>query len=213
MKNGKYFIVLYCNKKRVKILHRSMRRTTAYEYWREFKTQQVPPFLKQQGGERKKNELVFELALVFPNNRWATATYVRDSLGRNIEAKIENNKFRIKEIIPYWQEEQIYDFQIKKRVRYHVMMEQILPITEIAQIFTLNNKLFVQVDDDIKLFGNKNINDANRLFEIVKKDLIKRKKGNFFFVKDITTHQRSLLYKLLESKGFKKEELFRHYSY
>lgn len=213
MKNGKYFIVLYCNKKRVKILHRSMRRTTAYEYWREFKTQQVPPFLKQQGGERKKNELVFELALVFPNNRWATATYVRDSLGRNIEAKIENDKFRIKEIIPYWQEEQIYDFQIKKRVRYHVMMEQILPITEIAQIFTLNNKLFVQVDDDIKLFGNKNINDANRLFEIVKKDLIKRKKGNFFFVKDITTHQRSLLYKLLESKGFKKEELFRHYSY
>lgn len=213
MKNGKYFIVLYCNKKRVKILHRSMRRTTAYEYWREFKTQQVPPFLKQQGGERKKNELVFELALVFPNNRWATATYVRDSLGRNIEAKIENDKFRIKEIIPYWQEEQIYDFQIKKRVRYHVMMEQILPITEVAQIFTLNNKLFVQVDDDIKLFGNKNINDANRLFEIVKKDLVKRKKGNFFFVKDITTHQRSLLYKLLESKGFKKEELFRHYSY
>ena len=40
------------------------------------------------------------------------------------------------------EEEQIYDFQIKKRVRYHVMMEQILPITEIAQIFTLNNKLF-----------------------------------------------------------------------
>jgi hypothetical protein len=213
MKNGKYFIVLFCNQKRVKILHRSMKRTTAYEYWREFKTQQVPPFLKQQGGERKKNELVFELALVFPNNRWATATYVRDSLGRNIEAKIENDKFRIKEIIPYWQEEQIYDFQIKKRVRYHVMMEQILPITEVAQIFTLNNKLFVQVDDDIKLFGNKNINDANRLFEIVKKDLVKRKKGNFFFVKDITTHQRSLLYKLLESKGFKKEELFRHYSY
>ena len=213
MKNGKYFIVLFCNQKRVKILHRSMKRTTAYEYWREFKTQQVPPFLKQQGGERKKNELVFELALVFPNNRWATATYVRDSLGINIEAKIENDKFRIKEIIPYWQEEQIYDFQIKKRVRYHVMMEQILPITEVAQIFTLNNKLFVQVDDDIKLFGNKNINDANRLFEIVKKDLVKRKKGNFFFVKDITTHQRSLLYKLLESKGFKKEELFRHYSY
>ena len=213
MKNGKYFIVLFCNQKRAKILHRSMKRTTAYEYWREFKTQQVPPFLKQQGGERKKNELVFELALVFPNNRWATATYVRDSLGRNIEAKIENDKFRIKEIIPYWQEEQIYDFQIKKRVRYHVMMEQILPITEVAQIFTLNNKLFVQVDDDIKLFGNKNINDANRLFEIVKKDLVKRKKGNFFFVKDITTHQRSLLYKLLESKGFKKEELFRHYSY
>ena len=212
MKNGKYFIVLFSNKKRVKILYRCMTRNTVYEYWREFKTEKKPPYVKQQGGKRNQ-ELVFELALIFPNNRWATTTWVKDSLGRNEPALIEGGKFRIKEIIPYWQEEQIYDFQIKKRVRYHVMMEQILPITEVAQIFTLNNKLFVQVDDDIKLFGNKNINDANRLFEIVKKDLVKRKKGNFFFVKDITTHQRSLLYKLLESKGFKKEELFRHYSY
>ena len=212
MKKGKYFIVLFCNKKRVKVLYRCMKRTTVYEYWREFKTQRVPPFLKVQGSKRKQ-ELVYEIALIFPNNRWATATYVRDSLGRNQPAIIENDKFRIKEIIPYWQEEQIYDYQIKKRIRYHVMMEQILPITEVAQIFTLNNKLFVQVDDDIKLFGNKNINDANRLFEIVKKDLVSRKKGNFFFVKDITTHQRSLLYKLLESKGFKRSELFRHYSY
>ena len=211
MKKGKYFIVLFCNKKRVKVLYRCMKRTTVYEYWREYKTQRVPPFLKIQGSKRKQ-ELVYEIALIFPNNRWATATYVKDSLGRNQPAIIENDKFRIKEIIPYWQEEQIYDYQIKKRIRYHVMMEQILPITEVAQIFTLNNKLFVQVDDDIKLFGNKNINDANRLFEIVKKDLVSRKKGNFFFVKDITTHQRSLLYKLLESKGFKKEELFRHYS-
>ena len=45
------------------------------------------------------------MALVFPNNRWATATYVKDSLGRNMKAKIEDDKFRIKEILPYWQEE------------------------------------------------------------------------------------------------------------
>jgi hypothetical protein len=162
-----------------------------------------------QGGKRNQ-ELVFELALIFPNNRWATTTWVKDSLGRNEPAIIEGGKFRIKEIVPYWQEELIYDLNTKKRIRYHQMMEHILPITEIAQIFTLNNKLFVQVDNDIRMFGNKNINDANRLFEIVKEDLIKRKRGNFFFVKDITTHQRSLLYKLLEEKGFKRSELFRH---
>jgi hypothetical protein len=212
MKNGKYFIVLFCNKKRVKILYRCMQRTTAYEYWREYKTERKPPFVKMQGGKRNQ-ELVFELALIFPNNRWATTTWVKDSLGRNEPAIIEGGKFRIKEIVPYWQEELIYDLNTKKRIRYHQMMEHILPITEIAQIFTLNNKLFVQVDNDIRMFGNKNINDANRLFEIVKEDLIKRKRGNFFFVKDITTHQRSLLYKLLEEKGFKRSELFRHYSY
>ena len=212
MKNGKYFIVLFCNKKRVKILYRCMQRTTAYEYWREYKTERKPPFVKMQGGKRNQ-ELIFELALIFPNNRWATTTWVKDSLGRNEPAIIEGGKYRIKEIVPYWQEELIYDLNSKKRIRYHQMMEHILPITEIAQIFKLNNKLFVQVDNDIRMFGNKNINDANRLFEIVKEDLIKRKKGNFFFVKDITTHQRSLLYKLLEEKGFSRRELFRHYSY
>ena len=93
------------------------------------------------------------------------------------------------------------------------MMEFILTITEIAQIFTLNNKLFVQIENDIRLFGNKNISDSERLFNIVREDLINRKRGNFIFVRDITTHQRKLLYTLLETKGFKRTELFRHYSY
>jgi hypothetical protein len=192
-----------------------MTKNTIYEYWREFRTQRKPRFVKQQGstGSKRKTELFYELALVFPNNRWATSTYVKDSLGRNMEALIENEKFRIKEIIPYWKEELVYDFQIKKRIRYHEMLNKILPIAEIAQIFLLNNKLFVQVENDIKLYGNKNINDSDRLFELVKEDLLKKKKGNFIFVKDITTHQRSLLYNLLESKGFKRNELFRHYSY
>jgi hypothetical protein len=212
MKNGKYFIVLFCNKKKIKIFYRSMKKSTIYEYWREIKTEKKPPYVQQQGGKRNQ-EMIFELALIFPNNRWATAVYVKDSLGRNMPAKIENNKFRIKEIIPYWKEELIYDYSNKKRIRYHEMMEYILTINDIAQIFTLNNKLFVQVENDVRLFGNKNIKDADRLFEIVKSDLNKRKKGNFIFVRDITTSQRKNLYSLLESKGFKRTELFRHYSY
>lgn len=212
MKNGKYFIVLFCNKKRIKVLYKCMKRTTITEYWHEFKTQRKPPFLKLQGGKRKQ-EQIFELALVFPNNRWATKTWVKDSLGRNQEAKIEDEKFRIKEIIPYWKEELIYDFQVKKRIRYHEMMEKITPITEIAQIFILNNKLFVQVENDVKLYGNKNREDANRLFEIVREELTSKKRGNFIFVKDVTTHQRKLLYDFLVSKGFNRRELFRHYSY
>ena len=105
------------------------------------------------------------------------------------------------------------DYQSKKRIRYHEMLNQILPISEIAQIFTLNNKIFVQIENDVKLFGSKNLKDNERLFEILKDDLINKKRGNFLFVKDIDTHQRKLLYDLLESKGYKRRELFRHYSY
>ena len=176
MKNKKYFIVLFCNKKRIKVLYGCQKRTTVYEYWREFKTQKQPPFLQKQGGKRKQ-ELLFELALIFPNNRWSKSVYVKDSLGRNIEAKIEDDKYRIKEIIPYWKEELIYDFQIKKRIRFHEMMEKIYPISEIAQIFTLNNKLFVQVENNVWLYGNKNLNDTERLFGLVRENLTKKKKG------------------------------------
>jgi hypothetical protein len=212
MKNGKYFILLFCNKKRVKILYRCQKMKTVYEHWREYKTQRQPRFLKLQGGKRKQ-ELVYELALIFPNSRWSTKAYVKDSIGRTIEAKMEDEKFRIKEIIPYWSEELIYNFQKKKHVRYHEMFDEILGVSEIAQVFTLNNKLFVQVDDNIKLFGNRNLKDAERLFDLVREDLLKKKKTNFIFVKDVTTAQRKLLYNLLESKGFKRSELFRHYSY
>ena len=93
-----------------------MQRTTVYEYWREFRTQRKPPYVKIQGGKRNQ-ELNYELALIFPNTRWSTNPWVKDSLGRNIEAKIEGDKFRIKEILPYWVEELVYDFQRKKRIR------------------------------------------------------------------------------------------------
>jgi len=145
-----------------------------YDYWHEYKTEKKPRFVKTQNRKRN-NDVVYELALIFPNNRWATKTFVKDSLGRLIEAKYEDDKFRIKEIIPYWKEELIYDLQKKTRVRYHEILEQIMSINEIGQIFTLNNKLFV--------------------------------------LKDVSTAQRKILYQLLESKGFKKSELFRHYSY
>lgn len=216
MRKNKYFIYLFCNKKRVRILYRCMTKNKVYELWHEYKTQPKPPFVKLRGGGKKrKEELVYELALIFPMNRWVTkdSFFVRDSLGRNIEARLDDDKFRIKEIIPYWEEELIYDHDLKKRIRYYEMMKYITSITEVAQIFTLNNKLFVQVDDNIKLYSNKNIDDTIRLFEIVREDLIKRKMGNFIFVKDLTTHQRTLLYNLLESKGYKRTELFKHYSY
>jgi hypothetical protein len=213
MKGAKYFIVLFCNKKKVKMLYKCNKRATVYEYWREFRTQKKPIYTRNIGG-RKKEELHYELALIFPKTRWSTKVYVKDSLGRNVEAILNDKEnLRIKEMIPYWEEETIYDFETKKRIRYHELIDKLLPVQEIAQLFTLNNKIFLQIEDDVKVFGNRNLSDTERLFELVKNDLIRKKKGNFLFIRDISTHQRKLLYDLLVSKGFKRRELFRHYSY
>ena len=208
----KYYIILFCNKKQRKRMHRSAKQSTIMSMWHELKTQVRPPYVKTNSG-KKRTEMNFELVLIYPMTRWSTKNYSRDNMGRNVELKIDNPKQRIKYIIPYWEEEYIYDFDAKDRIRYHQMMRHINTIYEIAQIFTLNNKLFVQVEDDVKMYGNKNIDDANRLFDIVREELLRKKKTNFIFVKDISTHQRVLLYDLLENKGYKRRELFRHYSY
>lgn len=214
MKNNKfkYAIVLFENQKKVKVLYKCMQRKTVYEYWREYKTEKKPPFVKLQGGKRRQ-ELVYELGLLLPNNRWSEKVWVKDSLGRNQNAILLDDNLRIKEIIPYWVEEKVYDHENGKRIRYHEMMEQILPISDIAQIFTLNNKMFIQIEDNVRYFSCKNLIDTERLFEIVKNDLLNRKRGNFMFVKDVSTQQRKMLYAMLIAKGYKKSELFRHYSY
>ena len=214
MKNNsfKYAIVLFENQKKIKVLYKCMQKKTVYEYWREYKTEKKPPFVKLQGGKRRQ-ELVHELGLLLPNSRWSDQVWVKDSLGRNQKAIFEDDNLRIKEIIPYWVEEKVYDHDNGKRIRYHEMMEQILPINDIAQIFTLNNKLFVQIEDNVRYFSCKNLIDTERLFEIVKNDLLNRKRGNFMFVKDVSTQQRKMLYAMLIAKGYKKSELFRHYSY
>lgn len=205
-------IVLFCNKKRIKTLHRNRKKENIYRYWELLKNQKPPRFIREYYAKRNVRA-VYELVLIFPSNRWNKQLFVKDSLGRNQEALMEDNRYRIKTIIPYWFEEVIFDYSIKKHIKYDEMMNYITKIYNIAQIFTLNNKLFVQVDDEIRLFGNKNINDAERLFELVKEDLLKANRGNFIFVKDITTYQRSQLYDILVEKGFKRSELVRHYSY
>jgi len=210
--NLKCKIVLFCNKKRIKTLYSSRKKETIYHYWELLRSKKPPRFLREQYAKRK-TKAVFELVLIFPSNRWNKQLFVKDSLGRNQEALMEDKRYRIKTIIPYWYEEVVFDYSIKKHISYDEMMNYITKIYGIAQIFTLNNKLFVQVDEEIRLFGNKNINDAERLFELVKEDLLKANRGNFIFVKDITSYQRTLLYDILVEKGFKRTELVRHYSY
>lgn len=214
MDNKKYSIVLFLNKKQIKILYSTNNKKNIYKNWKEYKKLKPPKYIKKQVSKRNQNAN-YELGLIFPMNRWVSEDrfFVRDSLGRLVEALIDDETKRIKEIIPFWEEELIYDYENKKRIKYDEFLDLLLKINEISQFFSLNNKLFIQTDSNIRLFGNKNINDAQRLFELIREDLIHNKKGNFIFIKDLSTPQRRNLYDLLETKGYKRTELFRHYSY
>ena len=208
-------VVLFLNGNKKKILYKSNKRTTINEYWRECKTQKKPIYCAEVRG-RARTALKFELVLIYPKNRWSTGDqfYKKDELGRNEPIGLTNNdEYRVKEVIDWWEPEKIYDFQQKKHIYFEEMFGIIEKITELSQIFTLNNKIFIQIDDEITVYKNKNLKDTGRLFGILRSELLNKKRKNFIFVRDVTSYQRKMLYKLLEGKGFSKNELFRHYSY
>lgn len=210
----RYFIILYLNGKKKKTLHKTVKRSTIMDYWREYKTQIKPRYCAEIRG-RKRTKLNFELFLVYPMTRWSITdkAYKKDGLGRNISVTLDNPDYRVKEIIEWWEEERVFDFQIKKHIKYDQLLSNIMEVTDICQIFTLNNKLFVQIENDVRVYGNKNLHDTDRLFDIVREDLQNKKRKNFLFIKDVSTYQRKQLYDFLITKGFSRKELFRHYSY
>lgn len=206
----RYFIYVYRNKKKHKLVHKAATKKTIMDAWDEVTKEKKPVYTAEVFSGTTCN---IELVLVFPNFKGSTPLYKKDELGRNIIVTYEDPKFRIKKIIPYWYEELIYDYRIKKRIRFHELMESLYKINEISQIFTLNNKIAVQTDDEIIMYGNKNLPDTMRLFELIREDLIKKKRTNFIFVRDVSTVQRKMLYDMLEAKGWKRQELFKHHSY
>lgn len=213
-KKLRYAIALYCNNKRIKFIKKTTNRELIHNLWFDMTTEKIPPYTKKYDANKRGQKLKYELLLLYPQTRFTTAkTYKRTNDGKLVEAVIKDDYFRIKKIVPYWVEETIYDHKNKKQIRFHELMNIIYDIKDIAQIFSLNNKIFVQIENNIRFFGCKNINDAQRLFETIRNEAITNKKGGYIFVKDINSHQRSILYKLLEEHGYKKSMLIKHYSY
>ena len=102
----------------------------------------------------------------------------------------------------YSQEEKIYDHQKQKRIEALELIDTYIPKKKITQIFTLNSKLIVQVDDLFKLFSLKNVTESKRLIDGVETYLLDKGHGSCLFIKDFSTVQRKQLYRILEENGF-----------
>ena len=208
----KYSIVLFKNKKKVRHLKTSKTEINILKNWEYYLSLKKPKFYRTQCGKRN-DEANYEIALLYPRETIEDFIWVKTELGKNEKIMYESADYKIEKIEPYWVEESIYDFDKKKKIKYNDLLNYILKIKDISQIFTLNCKLFVQTENELRMFSNKNLKDTERLFNLLREDLLNTNKINFIFIKDVSTHQRVMLYNLLEEKGFKRRELFRHYSY
>jgi len=137
----------------------------------------------------------------------------RDELGRLAEVTTKNKKYHILKIEDFAIEEKIYDHKQQKRIYVENLIQTYLSTNNIIQMYTLNNKIIIQNNDEFFLFSLKMVSESARFIECIKNYFLKIKKYNCLFSKDISTAQRKELYTILESKGFPKKLLYKHYTY
>jgi len=79
----------------------------------------------------------------------------------------------------------------------------------LKSIFTLHNKICIQIDEDVSIFSLKDKNESDRLLESLQTYFIDNSRVDAIFVRDISSAQRKWIYKVLEDKGFDKKRLYR----
>jgi hypothetical protein len=138
---------------------------------------------------------------------------MKDSIGRTKEVTLGNSKYNFIKILPYWKEERIYDHTLKTKISFSLLFDTYLNESDFKQVFTLNNKLIIQKDDNFNVFSLKTVTDSLRLINIIELEFLNLGRYDCLFVTDTTTVQRKQLYDMLERNGYKREFLRKQFTY
>jgi len=210
MSETKYQIVIFNNQSKKRIVATSRIQSNIIKKYNQIIKKSNVIFPMKYNKKKKCN---FEISLVCIGKCKNKALHKRDELGRLLEVTTKNKKYQIIKIQNFEVAEKIYDHRQQKRITVEDFIREYLTTTNIIQLYTLNNKVVVQNNDDFFLFSLKNISDASRLLTIVQSYFRENKKFNCLFSKDLSTAQRKEIYNTLESKGFSRQLLYKHYTY
>jgi hypothetical protein len=210
MSDTKYQIVIFNNQSKKRILATSnLYSNINKKYNKILKKSNVIFPMKYN----KKKECKFEIALVCIGKCKSKIIHKRDELGRLAEITTKNKKYQIIKINDFKVEEKIYDHQQKKRVTFQEIMDKYLGAKNILQMYSLNNKIIIQNNEEFYLFSLKNVGEASRWLDSSKQYFNNINKYNCLLSKDLSTVHRKELYDLLEKKGFVRSLLHKHYTY
>ena len=76
-------------------------------------------------------------------------------------------------------------------------------------MFSLNNKVIIQNDNDFKIFSLKTEEESNRFLDFLTLYFINIKKKDCLIVKDNSSAQKKYLLNLLSENGFDKKVFYR----
>jgi hypothetical protein len=206
----KYFIVLFKNKKKQKIIKKFVTKERADSFYSKLikESENVIFDRKKENG----SDVIYEIGLLTTENNSSIPVYLTDNMGRNIRVKLDDSNMSIDRIEVFKKEELIFDIQLNKKIKISEFIKKYLDDKNLKMISVLNNKLIVQKDDDFKLFSLKSEEECDRFVESISNEFIKIKRDDCLFIRDTSSAQRKYLFQLLEKNGIDKKILYRKFT-
>jgi hypothetical protein len=202
-----YLIVLFKNKKKRKIIkHYSTEKKAINFYEKMLSDNGELIFYKKL---ENATPVEYQLALITKTIKTQKSIFFTDDFGRNVSAELENKDYVFLDIKNYRVEERIFDWQTQEKITIGAFIKKYCPKKEVKSIFTLHNKICVQIDSDVSIFSLKDSEESIRFLDVLQKHFFEHGRVDAIFVKDVSTAQRKWIYDVLEKKGFDKKRLYR----
>jgi hypothetical protein len=204
--SNNFLVVLFKNRKRKKIIKRFSTEKRAYKYFDSLIGNNQVEFEKKV---ENATEVDYELGLLTSTTNVQKSLFTTDEMGRNNPVNLDNSEYVFLEIKKYKIEETIFDWQTSNKITLNEIIETYCKTKELKNIFTLNNKICIQINEDVFAFSLKDKEESYRLLESFQNYFIQKSRTDAMFVRDISIAQRKWIYNLLEEKGFDKKRLYR----
>lgn len=205
----KFFIVLFKNKERKKIINKFKTYERAIEFYNnKIKNNNV---IFNKGVENGK-DCIFELGLLEKESNDFNSYFIKDSLGRQIKAELNTNEYKILEMKDYKVEELIFDVGKNIKISFNEFLKKYLRSSGLKMVSKINNKIVVQEDETVNLFSFKNTLESERFLNSLNNFLIDKSRSDVLIVFDTSKEQRKYLYDILEKKGISKSTLYRRFT-
>ena len=198
---------MFKNRKRKKIIKSFVRKNIAELYFKKICEQSDK--VKFNVEVENSLDVTYEVGLLCKNIDTQFQLFSQDDIGRNIKVNLEDSDLQIIKIHRYRVPEKLHDWSTNKRITYDEFFKKHFTNKELKNVFTVNNKIIIQKDEQTSVYSLKNIEESKRLLMLLQDEFVSLKRADAIFVKDMDTIQRKYLYDHLEKLGIDKKRLYR----
>jgi hypothetical protein len=206
----KYYVVLFKNRARKKIIKKFSNFKNAEKFYNELTKQNTEVIFEKRIENGKECE--YEVALLQNKSNEFFDVYKTDDLGRNIRVFLETPEYDLLKIANYRMEETLFDIKKNKKVSVTSFIKTYLKSDGLKMISTLNNKIIVQADETFNIFSLKSPEEAKRFIDSLSQYFYSIKRKDCMFVTDESSAQKKYLIKILSEWGIDKKILYKQYT-